>query len=647
MVRALLTIAVLIALFGGCATFDPAWMQWEYMGGPVAQNIVSVLPDERVPGTIYAGLSNGQVCISITDGAAWSQLSTVAPQVPIDRLIQDPEVPERIYAATPSGGYMSFNRGRNWTQLLIDTAGTGLLTIAVDPWTPAHIYAGTRGKGIFKSTDGGTTWNSVSGPPESHLATADVYDIAVDPAKPDNVYAAVSELGIIRSTDKGATWQSLTGEFSSTGSRTTHLLIRKGTTGEMLYGTDAGSIVKTVNGGQSWIPSRNGLEYDNVLSLFSHPMNPAVVFAGTSRGMLVSPDFGSTWNSIGGDLPKIGTMLAAGPPVSPFTLYAYGSGIGVRASTDQGLTWRPADTRLGGSTVRLMATDRSGDRLVVGVGSTCLVADPSAPEGWAPGGTGIIGGRVTCIIGDPDLADVLYAATPAGVFRTTNAGTEWEPAIRGLRMSPLMFELHPSIKTRMFAVAEQGLFISTDRGKSWSQTRPLTARWRVTKMTFSPKNAGVIIAATSNSGVIISHDGGFEWELARYGIPADPIVAVTLDDKDQNVFYAYTVRGECYRSINKGIEWSRSTSPWTTGDSVRLAFDRTQPNSIIALVNNRELYYSPSGGGTWFPVIEQEINADVVALYWNARASCAYAGTLDRGVYRVRIGERVKEVLNE
>lgn len=647
MVRFLLIPACLVTLFGGCATFDPAWMQWEYTGGPLAQNITAVLPDARTPGMLYAGLANGQVFVSVNDGAAWTLISTVAPQVPVERLMQDPEAPERIYAATPSGGYVSIDRGRNWTGLVLDTVGTGLLSIAVDPWTPAQLYAGTRGRGMYKSTDGGSTWNGVSGPPESHLATADVYDIVVDPGKPDQIYAAVSELGIIRSTNRGGTWQSLTEEFSSTGSRTTHILLRKGAPGEMLYATDAGSIVRTVNGGQSWSPSRNGLEFDNVHSLFSHPMNPSVVFAATARGMMVSPDFGASWNPVGGDVGKVGARLAPGPPAPPFRLYAYGSGAGLQSSIDQGLTWRRADVMLGGSTIRLIATDPPGDRVIIGAGSTCLTADPSAPGGWTPAGTGITGGTLNWLIGDPDQAGVLYAATQAGIFRTTNGGGAWEAAIRGLHVSPLLFELHPSIKTRMFAVAVQGLYVSTDRGKSWSQTRPLSARWRVTRLTFSPRNAGIIIAATESNGVIMSRNGGFDWELARYGLPADQIVAVTLDDKDQNVYYAYTARGECYRTMNNGIEWNRFTSPWTTTDSVRLACDRLQPNSVIALVNNRDLYYSPSGGGTWFPAIEQEFDAEVVALFWNARASCAYAGTRDKGVYRVRIGERVKEVLNQ
>jgi photosystem II stability/assembly factor-like uncharacterized protein len=647
MIRAMLTIALLAALFQGCATFDPAWMQWECMGGPRAQNITAVLPDERAPGTLYAGLANGEVSISTTDGASWAPLATVTEHVSIDRLIQDPEVPERIYAATEVGAYVSFNRGRNWSKLLIGEAGTGVRTIAVDPWTPAHIYAGTRGKGIFKSLDGGTTWNSSSGPPDGQLATADVYDITVDPGKPDQVYAAVSALGIIRSTNRGGTWHSLTEEFSATGSRTTHLLIRKGGNGEMLYGTDAGSIVKTVNGGQSWMPSRNGLEHDRVLSLFSHPVNPMVVFAGTARGMMISQDFGTTWTAIGNDLPKVESRLAPGPPVGSFTLYAYGSGIGLQASFDHGLSWRQADAMLGGCTVQLMATDPSGDRLIVAVGPTCLAADPSAPGGWAPAGDGIIGGRVNWITGDPVQAGVLYAGTAAGVFQTTNNGVLWAPAFRGARISPFGFAVHPSIRTRMFAVADQGLFISTDRGGTWAQTHPFTARWRVSQLTFSPTNAGVIVAATSNSGVIISRNGGFEWESARYGLPPDGIVAVTLDDKDQNVLYAYTARHECFRTTNMGLVWDRYTSPWTTADSVRIAVDRLQPNSIIALVNGREFYFSPSGGGTWFPVIDQQIDAEVVALHWNARASCTYAGTRDRGAYRVRIGGRVREVLNE
>jgi hypothetical protein len=175
----------------------------------------------------------------------------------------------------------------------------------------------------------------------------------------------------------------------------------------------------------------------------------------------------------------------------------------------------------------------------------------------------------------------------------------------------------------------------------------VTARWRIERIIFSPKNAGVILATTVGGGLVLSNNGGFDWETARYGLPPDPLVAVTLDDRDQNVYYAYTGRGECYRTMNKGIEWNHFTCPWTTSDSVRIACDRFQPNSVIALVNSKELYFSPSGGETWFPVIDQQIDAQVVALHWNARAACAFAGTQDKGVYRVRIGGRVREILNE
>jgi photosystem II stability/assembly factor-like uncharacterized protein len=169
----------------------------------------------------------------------------------------------------------------------------------------------------------------------------------------------------------------------------------------------------------------------------------------------------------------------------------------------------------------------------------------------------------------------------------------------------------------------------------------------VRSLTFSPTNAGIVVAATSNSGVIISHDGGLTWETARYGLPNEGMANVAFDDKDADVFYAYSLHGDCFRSINKGLEWNRYAPAWKETDSARIAVDRYQPNSVVAIVNNRGLYYSPGGGSTWFPILDQDLKADVATLHWNAAASMLYAGTVDKGVYKIWLGNALKELFGE
>ncbi|MEW6509965.1 MAG: hypothetical protein AB1428_03285 [Bacteroidota bacterium] len=637
--------AAAFALFPGCLPPASTVLQWEYTGGPAAQNIAAVLGDDRSPGTLYVGLTSGEIYGSPNGGTTWQRLSAVTHRRCVYRLVQDPEFPDKVYAATEAGAFVSTDRCRTWSSLAI--AGTGVRTILIDPWSPLTLYAGTQGKGIWKSTDGGATWGNANASSDARLGSAEVYDILVDVDRPSLLYAAATALGIIRSTDGGTTWQTLTEEFSATGSRTTHLLMRRGGVTMLMYGTNAGSIVKSVNGGDSWIPSRNGLESDRITSLFAHPQNEDLVFAGTERGMIVSSDFGTSWSAAGGDLPKVAATLVPGGRGVPFTIYAFGNGIGLKSSTDNGATWRAADASLGGSTVRLMTTDPPGIRIAAAVGTVCLVSLTGAAGRWQPAGPGITGGAVKWVSSDPQLPGVMYATTPSGVFQSTDNGASWNPAVKGLRISPILFEAHPSIKTRLYVTSEQGLFVSTDRGNTWTQPRPLNARWQITGLTFSPTNAGLILAGTSNSGVIVTRDGGFSWELARYGLPATEIRAVTLDDKDQDTYYAFTAEGECYRTFNKGLEWNRYGVPWSRGDSVRVAFDRFLPSSVISLVNNRELYYSPSGGSTWFPMLKQLIAAEVIALHWNAASSTAYAGTLDKGVFRAVIGSKLLDILGE
>ena len=648
MTGAAFPILLLIAAFlSGCRASGPSLLLWEETGGPYARDISTVLPDNRIAGTLYASPGRGKIAVSTSEGRSWVHLSAIPGAPEVRQLVQDPESPDRLLAATGTGAFVSADRGRSWTPLQVGPAGTGIRILAIDPWSPAVVYAGTEARGFYKSPDGGRTWNQINASPDLILSGADVYDIGIDLSKPDFVFAAVSPYGIIRTTDGGAGWKGLTPGFSAMGSHATRLLIRKNGNGTLLYGTTSGTIMKSTNGGSSWSLSHTSRDFDGILSLSPLPGKPDAVIAGTERGIILSSDFGASWGPAGSDLPGIPTRVAVTGEGLHGTLFAYGNGLGLRASNDNGVSWRGADLKLEGSTVSVLASDHAGGHLFAAAGNVCMTYTAGDSGGWSEAGPGITGGNIHSLSIDPSVPGLVYATTAAGVFVSTDNGGSWGTTERSMLISPFLYEAHPAITTRRFVASDQGIFVSTDRGLSWNQSRPLGNRWAVHSLTFSPSNAGTIIGATSNGGVILSHDGGFNWEQARYGIPGDRVESVALDETDPDTYYAYLPDGECFRSLNKGLEWNRYMPPWKHSDNVRVSCDRQAPNSVVALVDDRHVYYSPSGGRTWIRLADAHLHASAVSLCWSAASMTLYAGGRDSGVFRLPLGKRIREVLGE
>jgi photosystem II stability/assembly factor-like uncharacterized protein len=632
--------AVACLVFAGCLSPSPSVIAWEETGGPYAQDIAAVLPDAGAPATLYAVLTNGDFFISSNWGRSWSKVSMLGDSTLVSRILQEPDLPGRLFALTNLGAFVSPDHGARWRRLAIAEPGTGVSALVIDPFDAPLMYAGTIGKGIYKSTDGGTTWKPDNAGPDVRLETADVYDLALDPAHPNTIFGTASALGVIRSTDAGAQWHSLTENLFSYGARATRMIMG-GSAAQLMYGTNAGSIVKSTDGGDSWIPSRNGLESDNVLSLVNVRDKPDLVFAGTSTGLYVSSDFGSTWGPVAGLPAGIPGRLALPSGAARHSVVAFGQGLGIRVSTDSGRSWQAVEGKLGGSTVSALVTDRNGERLLAAVGSTILLQESRTGAEWISAGSGLSGGTVVSLSSDPDRPSTFYATTGNGVFVSTDGGEIWDYATRSIRGTPRLFTIHPTIKTRAFGASEYGLFVSTDRGITWTQPKTRGVLWLINNLAFCPTDAGIIYAGTARNGVAVSSDGGFTWDASKFGLPERSVRTVALDERNPDLLYAYVSPGECYRSTNRGLEWNAYTPPWRTSDTALVAVDRITPSSAIALVKDRDLYYSPNGGGTWFLLASQNLGMHAISLYWDADTGMVYAGGKYKGVRRISVRSRI------
>lgn len=638
------TRAHLVILFStlavwGCSSPLPT-LQWEHTGGPYAQNISSLLIDRDSPATLFAGLSNGELYLSHDNGRTWTVRFSFPHRKQIFQLVQHPEIGSRLYAATEAGLFVSEDAGAQWNPVPVSGNASACRSLAIDPFDPAMMYAGLDGYGIFRSTDGGTRWDqsAVTGG-DVPLSDALPFFIAIDLTNPDRVYAALSRAGVIKSTDRGTTWQMLTKELAASGMVATHLVIHAKSGNLLCFGTAAGDIYRSSNGGATWSPVRQGTGSARVGTLTPDPSSPDMLYAGTERGVIFSTNFGASWSGLSNDLPRIPHKIAASSAGSPPPLFAFGEGIGLKRSVDAGRTWQPADRGLGWSSVPIVATGSDGSRIYCTVGGAVFLYVPGS-KSWVSASSGLHGGRITSIAFDGESDSLMYAGTETGIFSTTNAGVSWSPMGGRFGATPAeFFDTHPSILTRMFLQTPKGLHVSTDRGATWNPVRPFGNQYDVHSLTFSPKNSGMVHAATHAKGIVGSTDGGLSWESNRYGIKSDDILAIAYDHPDVNLLYAWTADGEGYRSTNHGVEWERYTPPWNVGDKVFIAVKRAEPHKAAALVNNRLVFVTMNAGATWRSVEAEALTAEMLTLHWSSDGSTLLAGTRDRGVYRLVLGK--------
>jgi photosystem II stability/assembly factor-like uncharacterized protein len=580
---------------------------------------------------------------SSNNGGSWSTLSSVQTGAMIHQIREDTEEEGTLYVATSAGAHVSTDGGKHWRELPVADSGSSIscLVLAVDPWRPSVLYAGTEGHGMFTSTDGGNVWSPVLVGEDPKISLGDVHDIRIDVQRPDNLFASFSTVGLMKSTDAGATWVRLTEEYSPTGARITQVLIHAGKLDHVLFGTSTGNILKSTTGGTTWSPVRQGLIADRIYSLAVHPEDPDYVIAGTGTGILYSTDFGTTWQDLSSSLPQLPVSVSAASHETRFIMYASGEGIGLQVSADSGKTWRPADKNLGGARIRAIRSDRIGNSVFAASGHTILQFEPSSKK-WVPVSTGLKGDEVYSLSVDPDSSSVLLASTPYGVFKTSDGGALWRQTSRKLSMIPLFLESHPWIPTRLYASGAQGIFVSTDKGNSWAQSKPIESPYTVRSLTFTPTNAGVIYGASSE-GVLTTENGGFTWQPSRFGLTSLDIVAITLDADDPMTSYAWNPNGLCFRSTNGGLEWSNYTPPWPTGGRLHIASDRFTPSSTVAVVDGSHVYFSPNGGGTWKQLLEKGLSLDVLSVHWNANSGILYVGTRDQGVFLLPLKQLIAE----
>jgi photosystem II stability/assembly factor-like uncharacterized protein len=251
-----------------------------------------------------------------------AQTPAALPDTPdYHSLLVAPRDPNSLALGTHNGLYQSSDGGRTWEATAL--AGQDAMNLGHaeggTTWTAGHNV-------LAKSTDGGETWQDVRPEGLPHL---DIHGFAVDPRNGRTLWAALAGQGLYRSTNGGASFQLVTREV---GGGVMALAVTPA--GRILAGDMQQGLFISDDGGKSWTPTLQA----GLMGLAVNPKEPERIVA-TGPGILLSTDAGRTWDEV---LPLgQGAGPVAWAPSRPRVGYAVGFDKTLYKTEDRGATWRP------------------------------------------------------------------------------------------------------------------------------------------------------------------------------------------------------------------------------------------------------------------------------------------------------------------
>ena len=585
----------------------------------LANEIPSIEVDNN--GTIYVGTELG-VSKSQDGGKTFK---TISNPKGIEALAIDPIVKNTIYAATLDGIYKSNDEATSWKRIGLD--GVPSFSIVIDPKNPKVIYVGTLGEGIYKSIDGGMSWENKSQGITDPYEEPSVLAIAINPDNTEIIYAGTWN-GVFRSNDSGNSWESV-GPHQESELRVFSIQIDP-SNDEVLYVGTWDGIFKSTNGGLLW--ENIGLKDMFVSSLIISPKNPQIIYAGTySYGILKSLDGGKSWSNTAFSKPEYykyyNIFSLAIYPDDPNTVFAVGlfyvpspiPSIAIKIpvyfkSSNGGLSWEEQDLPNTIPYVQSILLDDQSNIAYLGTPIGVFKSDLNTGKGNFTS-FGFPNNYVGALL---VVKETLYAgSTDGNIGKSEDGGNLWRFTAR-YSASIHFLTADPRNPLILYAGTSIGILKSKDGGDSWDKER--TTLENVYCIAIDSENSNTIYVGTGD-GVLKSDDGGETWQ--RIGIEGENVFSITIDSKNTSILYAGSSKG-IFKSVDGGKSW---TLKKTTDENIYAV--TLKDSNIIYVGTGDGVLKSDDGGETWkFCGIE---GANVFCMLIDPYGN-VYAGT-DSGVF--------------
>ncbi len=634
--------------FGACA--GGVWKTYD--GGTYWENVsdgffktasvgaIAVSDSDRQ--VVYAGMGESTIRLDVTHGdgvyrsndggRSWTHLGLEDTRH-ISKVRIHPTNPDVVYVGAlghafgpnlQRGVFRSKDGGKTWEHSLYKSENAGAADLVIDPSNPRVLFAsiwqvrrnfwnltsGGPDSGLWRTTDGGDSWEDVSGNPGLPDGPFGKIGVAVSPSKPGRVYATIEarEPGVFRSDDYGDTWELVSDNRDLQGRPWYYQHI-------VADPQDADTVWvlnydawKSIDGGKTWeeVTTPHGDNHD----LWIDPRDPQRMIEGNDGGACVSYNGGDTFSTIYNQMTAQFYHVTTDTQ-SPYRVYGTqqdNSAISVPSRTHKGgIPWGDCYT-VGSSESGYIVVDPTNPNIVI-----------SGAIGSSPGGGGNMlrydheTGQVRIITVWPELntgygpvdaryrfqwtypiqfsphdPGVLYAAGNI-VFRSTDQGESWEP------ISPDLTRNDPD------KLQPSGGDITGDASG---------AETYCTVFSFleSPHEAGTLWAGSDDGLVHISRDGGGTWqdvtpdaleEWTRVDMievsPHDPATAYLCGTRykfDDN-------RPFLFKTNDYGATWTSITGNLPDDDFTRCIREDTERPGMLYVGTETNIYVSFDDGATW------------------------------------------------
>jgi photosystem II stability/assembly factor-like uncharacterized protein len=665
-------IAIVLGVGQACAGEFDSILRWRNVGPFRGGRTRAICGVPSQPNVFYMAPVNGGVFKSIDYGRTWQPIFDDQPTASIGAIAVAPSNPNVVYVGSGEGlhrpdlsvgdgVYKSTDAGKTWAHLALRD-GQQIPQLAVDPKNPDRVFVAVAGhpygpneeRGIYRSVDGGKTFEKVLYRDENVGAS----DVQIDPNNPEIVYAALWESregpwengvfngnggSIFKSVDGGKTWRQLTKGlpdnmvqanlaiapsapktlFAAVRTKTISKLYRSDDGGESWHGTTddprpglgigggdlpvvrfdpkdpqivySASIVcwKSTDGGKTWDGWRGAPGGDDYQNIWIHPNNPDVILLGADQGAIVTVNGGKSWSSWYNQ-PTAQLYHVSADNSFPYRLYSgqqESGSVGIKSRGDQGeITFRDW---------RPVAAEEYG----------YAVADPLDPDI-------IIGGKLTRFDRRTGQAqNILPVPVPTEDFRM-------------LRTEPVVFS---PFDPHLLFFAGNTLWQTRDRGDHWKKISPDLSRPNyelpasvgkykedaakqahrrgvIYTVAPSPLDATRTWCGTDDGLIHLTTDAGKTWSnVTPPNISAwQKISLIEAGNFDSNTAYAAVntlrlddLRPHIFATHDSGKTWTEIVNGIPAGQIVNAVREDPERKGLLFAGTEKGVYVSFDDGSNW------------------------------------------------
>jgi photosystem II stability/assembly factor-like uncharacterized protein len=649
--------------------------------------------------TFYVGAASGGIFKTENGGISWESIFDDQLSLSIGDIAVAPSNPDIIYVGTgeanAGGGSVSYDGlgifrsddgGNTWAHTGLEESGS-IGRLVVHPQNPDICYVAAMGRmfstnnqrGIFKTTDGGQSWQNVLFISDSTGAI----DVVIDPLNPDTVYAAMWErvrypdkrvyggpsCGIYRSYNGGADWTELTNGLPSPSINVGRIGISISPSNPAvlysIYADKTGyfdGVYKSSNHGDSWTRTNDG-SMSNFYSSYGwwfgrlrvDPVNPDIVYA-IGFDLFKTSNGGTSWSNIGYAVHVDQHDIYAHPLNHNFVVL--GNDGGVYTSQNGGSTWTFIQNLPITQFYTSEIDQQHPERLYGGTQDNGTNRTMTGNLGdW----TQIYGGDGFVVKVNPENNQYVYAEYQyGGLGRSTNGGASFQGATNGINgsdrfnwMSPLTF--NPA-NPQILYFGSNKLYKSTNHAANWTSISPdLTngagqynqTYGTTTTISVSPINQDIIYVGTDDGNVWVTQSNGGFWTKISETLPERWVTRVAADPYNEATAYV-TFSGYRYdeylphifRTDDFGQTWTDISGDLPEAPINDIIVDPTI-DSALYIATDVGVFVSWNLGQNWGLMGEGLPNVPALDLTFQPDLRMLVIATYGRSMYKIYLDDFV------